>query len=247
MENQNPIQVLEGRLDELMGYMDNFSPLNKLIQEAEPYVKNSGKYAQFLQNEGYFDQKGKVKIQYSLQLHNLKEAAKNPDIHKVLWKVNILQEAISLLGISGEIGQNQKEIREYLNFLKMYIDTAMSDPPVYVLSPDDLNTEIKTKAVIQLIDNKRKILTLFEYSKDKLNEYAQICHLQTAKQVYKRRTLEGELRRSIERLLNLELDEERSSVENRVFNGKEMGMYLALTMCEDYYEREILPKLKPAK
>ena len=247
MVTQNPIQVLEGRIDELIGYLSNFSPLNKLIQEATPYVENSERYAQFLQTLGYFDQNGKIKTQYSLQLHKLRQAAKNPEIHKVLWKVNTLQEAVSLLGISNQIGEDQKELKEYLNFLKMYIDTAMSDPPVYVLSPNDLNIDIKNKAVIQLIDNKVKILPLFESSKIKLKEYSQIYNFKTAKQTYKRRTLEGELRRSVERLLNLEIDEDRLCVESKAFNQNEMGMYLALSICEDFYEREILPKLKPAK
>ncbi len=245
MEKQNPIRALEGRLVELIGYLDNFSPLQKLIGEARPYVENSGRYAQFLQTPEFFDINGKVKTQYVLRLKNLKEEANNSKINNILWKANTLHEAVSLLGISGEIKEDQKELREYLTFLKLYIDTAMSDPPVYVLSQDDLNTEITKKAVIQLIDNKRKILPLLDLSKEKLREYSEMCHFQTIKQLYKRKTLEGELRRSVERLLSFELDEDKPLVEPKTFNFDEMGLYLALRICEDYYEREILPKLKP--
>lgn len=247
MEKQNPLQILGTRLDNLIEYLDNFSPLAKLIREAEPYVENSGKYAQFLQNPIFFNQDGSVKIEYRTQLNNLQKSTKDSKINSVLWKVNTMQEAVSLLGISGEINKEQKEIRDYLNFLKMYVEAAISDPPVYILSTEELNTDIKNKATIQLIDNKRKIRELLGHSKDKMLEYGEICRFQTVKQVYKRRTLEGEFRRSLERLLNLEIDDEKSSFEQKVLNGEERAIFLALVICEDYYEREILPKLRPAK
>lgn len=243
---QKDIVNLVKRLDDLASFLKtNICPLETLTQKAKKFVEVSEKHGQMLRNPNYWNDSGNIRPQYSYQLNKLhreKEEALGVDYKKFLWEYEIILETVKQLEEGGII--TNISIGEYLHFLGLYLNTINSNFGLYMA--EDLNCPLKSEAIFKFVDYKSKILDLIGGAKKSINEIAPICRSPFMKKVLGKRTPKGELRKSLERLLDPNSSDEGLAEQKpeTISPEEKRSISIAQIATDRYYELEIRPSVK---